>query len=132
MLVQFPVHADFIPSFIQSPMLFQRTCPLIDSQCLATLYCRPTATEVLYTFQSKHFSGCFQLQQIRMLSLLKLYPAVTRELNLVVAHACEKYSHNSATVLSTGSQFILFYCLLNADSFELWQVAMNNVQANLH
>ena len=39
----------------------------------------------------------------------------------VIAYVGEKqpYIRNSVTILSTGSQFGLFYCSLNADSFEL-------------
>ena len=28
--------------------------------------------------------------------------------------------------------WVLFYCLSNADSFELWHVTVDNVEANLH
>ena len=55
--------------------------------------------------------------------------------SLVVVHDWRKtVIRNSATILSIGSQLRLFYCSLNADadSFELWQVTMNNVEANLH
>ena len=35
------------------------------------------------------------------------------------------------TKSSTGFQFGLFYCSLNAGSFELWYVTVDNLQADL-
>ena len=49
-----------------------------------------------------------------------------------IHHNHEKSNHNSPSILSTGFQFRLFCCLLNADLLELWDVTVDNVQANLH